>query len=337
MCTCMPIDPLPVKVPLLDMCNHRASGTASVTIERVSSGEAFFVLRCGPAIACGEEIFINYGAKGNGELLRCHGFVLKENAADVCELDLGEIEIDASEGHSSVLDAQRMEERQQAVVNRRAMLRAMLRGRGRGSRVGSAPLRLFLFRGGLPPKLLPALRFLCAQGEEELAQARAALDGGGGGGGGEDDDGGCGGDGAGDAGNAPAFNWSLVDWSAEDPFAVACATAEEVAPAGVQCERRTFSCLCRHIEARLTAIQCVPEPGLNPTLPTTEPTPEKAEHQRMANVYVAGQRALLTEALDSLRCMQAKLGTETMGVVSAQQVGESGSRKRGRREADQDQ
>ena len=42
----------------------------------------------GCAVACGAEVLINYGAKGNGELLRCHGFVLDENPCDVYELDL---------------------------------------------------------------------------------------------------------------------------------------------------------------------------------------------------------------------------------------------------------
>ena len=36
----------------------------------------------------GDELFLNYGAKGNGELLRDHGFVLKDNPADVYELEL---------------------------------------------------------------------------------------------------------------------------------------------------------------------------------------------------------------------------------------------------------
>ena len=40
------------------------------------------------ALSAGDEVCIDYGAKGNGELLRCHGFVLEPNPADVCVLDL---------------------------------------------------------------------------------------------------------------------------------------------------------------------------------------------------------------------------------------------------------
>jgi pyruvate/2-oxoglutarate dehydrogenase complex dihydrolipoamide acyltransferase (E2) component len=52
------------------------------------AAEACWVLRAGRAVATGEEVLINYGAKGDGELLRAHGFVLGANPADVCPLDL---------------------------------------------------------------------------------------------------------------------------------------------------------------------------------------------------------------------------------------------------------
>ena len=57
-----------------------------------------------PKPARGEEVLINYGAKGNGELLRAHGFVIDNNLADVLPLDLGPLlpsrrfEVTASEG-----------------------------------------------------------------------------------------------------------------------------------------------------------------------------------------------------------------------------------------------
>lgn len=58
-------------VPLLDMCNHRAGTTTEL---RVRGGH--FELLAGRSVKLGEEVCINYGAKGNGELLRCHGFVV---------------------------------------------------------------------------------------------------------------------------------------------------------------------------------------------------------------------------------------------------------------------
>ena len=78
-------------VPVLDACNHRAGSVAALAVERgaaAPAAEACWVLRAGRAVAAGEEVLINYGAKGDGELLRAHGFVLGANPADVCPLDL---------------------------------------------------------------------------------------------------------------------------------------------------------------------------------------------------------------------------------------------------------
>ena len=54
------------------MANHRAGATTEL---RVRGGH--FELLAGRSVKSGEEVFINYGAKGNGELLRCHGFVVR--------------------------------------------------------------------------------------------------------------------------------------------------------------------------------------------------------------------------------------------------------------------
>jgi hypothetical protein len=68
-------------VPLLDLANHRPGAAAEL---RVGGGR--YVLRAGRALSAGEEVHINYGAKASGELLRCHGFVLPCNQADVHEV-----------------------------------------------------------------------------------------------------------------------------------------------------------------------------------------------------------------------------------------------------------
>ena len=64
-----------------DYCNHR-NGSLHAVVE----GDAV-VLRAGLAVNAGDEVLLNYGAKGNGGLL-LHGFVMQENPADVVPLDL---------------------------------------------------------------------------------------------------------------------------------------------------------------------------------------------------------------------------------------------------------
>ena len=110
------------------------------------------------------------------ELLRRHGFVLPDNPADVCELDLSGLCTASAKDE----EAHRLES---------------LRSCGLSQ-------RFFLFRGGsLPAGLLPAARILCAAGADELSRALAAVDGGGAAADGEGEE-------------AAAFDWSLVDWSA---------------------------------------------------------------------------------------------------------------------------
>ena len=82
-------------VPLLDLCNHRAGSTCELKAERTSDGtsdgSSAIVLHAGRSVPEGEEVFINYGAKGNAELLRCHGFAVRDNQADVCEVQLANL------------------------------------------------------------------------------------------------------------------------------------------------------------------------------------------------------------------------------------------------------
>ena len=119
-------------VPLLDYCNHRNGSLHAVGVE----GDAV-VLRAGLAVAAGDEVLLNYGAKGNGELLRCHGFVMPENPADVVPLDL--YSLAPSTARLALLARERL------------------------------PLRHHLFHGGLPAQLLDAVRLLCAPTDEAAA------------------------------------------------------------------------------------------------------------------------------------------------------------------------
>lgn len=78
--------------PLLDLCNHAAGSRVSLRargarVELVAERD----------VAEGEEVRIHYGAKGNAELLRRHGFVLPDNPADVCPLTLDELPVETTE------------------------------------------------------------------------------------------------------------------------------------------------------------------------------------------------------------------------------------------------
>lgn len=175
-------------VPLLDLCNHRAGATAEL---RVRGGH--FELLAGCSMKRGAEVLINYGAKGNGELLRCHGFVVPHNPADVCPLPLTQL------------------------IPPKGVTQSQLRERLALAEQLQLPLRVFLFdvAGGgkadtlLPDTLLPTARLLCAVTEEDERIARAAVD--------PD----VKRDETSKAGEqeTPGFDWSKVDWDAEDPFA----------------------------------------------------------------------------------------------------------------------
>ena len=289
-------------VPLLDMANHRPGCTSQLAVERrPASGDGgstagaslaagalhHYALRVSQRVPAGEEVSINYGAKGNGELLRYHGFVIEGNPADVAELDLAPLTADNE---------------------RLALARAMRRGF----------LRPFLFAGGLPDGLLPAARMLCAAPGAELEAALATARG-------EappaargDDEcteeangGGCGGGGGGTAGGG--FDWSLVDWSAEDPFAAAnAAAAAAEPPAGRACETRTLDALRRLLSHRLEELPpaeaAADELAAESGVPSAGAAAEAAESAR---TYLAGQRALLEEAASRLGALRDQLDTRS--------------------------
>jgi len=323
-------------VPLLDLCNHSASTAARVNCERMApreaaiesendkhaacqdvsnsgelevnsdsvggasghgDGEHCFVLRLARPAAAGDELHINYGAKGNAELLRCHGFALPDNPADVYELDLGDLE------HSHELLLPRVEN----LENEKAPHLETPADEAFSARLQElrrcSAARHFLYRGGLPIELLPAIRLLCADDGDERRRAEAALDG------------------NSDASNeAPAtsFDWSLVDWTADDPFAVANAAATPQYPCGAACEVRALTTLSGLLNTRLTAMQraCTKEgPSHVASSAPSKKRPPNADtateaaasggdggalaQQRaaMARTYVEGQVSLLAEAL----------------------------------------
>ena len=219
--------PRPCLVPLLDLMNHANGQPSTVTLEPrpsspgSSSGDErgrqdLFVWKDARNSDVGDELFLNYGAKGNGELLRDHGFVLKDNPADVYELELPAHPIG---GFDIQLDRSLTEQHKR---------------------------RFFLCRGGssgcsLPPLLLPTARIIVAQEGDELNRALKAYksEGGTSAGGSE--------------GGGAAFDWSLVDWTADDPFKAANDAVARGAPlpCGLPCENRAVGWLGRLLNEKL--------------------------------------------------------------------------------------
>ncbi len=93
--------------PLIDILNHRAgflsrlsntpprgalasSHTSSSTRSGggTAAAEPMIFYSCGRALPAGAQIFLNYGVRGNEELLSYFGFCLADNLADVVTLDL---------------------------------------------------------------------------------------------------------------------------------------------------------------------------------------------------------------------------------------------------------
>ena len=223
-----------------------------------------------------------------------------------------------------------------------------LKARGRASKLPSvdalhsaeamcaAPRhRHFLFRGALPPRFLDELRILCAKDGVELRNALAhvcgepyqrmplAIAGG------STDSRGATraaivhtGD-MSDGEAVRTFDWSLVDWSAEDPFAVACEALQEDVPAGIECERRTLRAAARLLRTKLAAIslpdgynyEITDQPGAS--APASDVLAPKHRRQH-ARFYMQGQREILSEALESILSLSAKLPSTSNPMESSE-------------------
>ena len=278
-------------VPLLDMCNHRAGCTTQVSIEQ-SGGRSWYVIRAGRSLRRGDEVLLNYGAKGNAELLRSHGFVVRTNPADVCEVDLHLLPAMAS---PPLLGGD---------AESRLKLALSL---GRGG------LRTFLFHGELPPMLLPLARVICASDGAELDAALSVARG-------EELP-----VAEADGGSSNAFDWSVVDWDAEDPFA-ACSKDLPSCPAGEACEARALAALQALIRSKLVQL---PPHSVRSAVETGQPEgggvgcdvavavgcEAAADRRGAASTYVEGQRALLEGAAHSLSCLQHKLPRTSVPTV----------------------
>jgi len=214
-------------VPAIDLCNHRPGSAHELSVRRmatlpavdgggdrvapaVSKRGLFYVLTAGRSIAEGDEVRINYGAKGNGELLRAHGFVLPHNDADVHEIQLGNLG-----------------EQEHGVYQERLELLASV----------GLQRRHFLFAGGLPPTLLSSVRVLCASTHDELQAVRTALS--------PTPDSAAG-------GGSSGWDWSAVDWEADDPFGK-CG-GEDASPLPPAAEARAMAALLTRIGSLLAMV-----------------------------------------------------------------------------------
>lgn len=74
-------------LPVIDLLNHDTSARVNWSYETAASRGYFSLQLLGP-LEAGKEVFNNYGAKGNEELLMGYGFVIPENPNDSVALRL---------------------------------------------------------------------------------------------------------------------------------------------------------------------------------------------------------------------------------------------------------
>ena len=72
--------------PLLDMCNHAPGISAGTSLQTRGASWRLVATR---RFVKDEEVRIDYGGKGNGELLTRHGFVIPNNPFDTCLFRVG--------------------------------------------------------------------------------------------------------------------------------------------------------------------------------------------------------------------------------------------------------
>lgn len=103
-CRCQYTDVmLQALVPLVDILNHRPgalSHWSTKTVMRHTVPPEAGCTHCsslrlvaGTHVSAGAQVFINYGAKGNHELLLYYGFVVPDNPANVFKLDLRSLHV----------------------------------------------------------------------------------------------------------------------------------------------------------------------------------------------------------------------------------------------------
>ena len=308
---------------------------------RPNLDDALYAARCGRSTKAGQELFLNYGAKGNGEMLRCHGFVLVDNACDVFELDISTLMSTSRGGAVSSRTLNQGGGESRKVCEDASGGSSSPGGIGStGSkdatrRIAGRKLRHFLHRGGLPPDLLDEARVLFApegdgsytegKGDGSYTEGRAraiatARDGGT-----ERNpaeavssahpvDSNVEDDAAANEGGSKTWDWSLVDWSADDPFAAATAAVEECAPAGEECERRTLDALSQLLESCLAALPSTsqePSPMSNPEAPDAAERSAAEQRSALALEFIRGQRHILEEAQREVRSRQEALGVQS--------------------------
>lgn len=80
-----------ILLPLFDSLNHSIDCQVSwhLTTNDTDVTEHRIAFRTAADLINGAELFNNYGAKGNEELLLCHGFCIEGNVADTVNIKLG--------------------------------------------------------------------------------------------------------------------------------------------------------------------------------------------------------------------------------------------------------
>lgn len=71
-----------ILLPIIDLLNHNSGAKVEWKFEKQKDGHGYFSLLSQDLLDEGEEVFNNYGAKGNEELLMGYGFAIEKNPSD---------------------------------------------------------------------------------------------------------------------------------------------------------------------------------------------------------------------------------------------------------------
>lgn len=71
-----------ILLPIIDLLNHNSSSKAEWKYEKEANDTGYFSLLSQDLLEEGQEVFNNYGAKGNEELLMGYGFAIDKNSSD---------------------------------------------------------------------------------------------------------------------------------------------------------------------------------------------------------------------------------------------------------------
>lgn len=169
----------PSMLPVIDVCNHSFSPSATVRLVDGSDGDVELVAT--RELSAGEAIELNYGNLSNDELLLDYGFIIENNPYDVVKLrwDLKLVELAREIGGigTASIGAQAAEEEHGgATINLDDIMRVTSWQHAALQRIGlgASNVELDVHASGVDRKLLAGLRVLYSKSPTEASRAADA-------------------------------------------------------------------------------------------------------------------------------------------------------------------